>query len=151
MPSFSWTVSGSSSTAAAAAAGQGVPGAELLPRDLELDDDGDLLVDGADLVISSGQKAIEQDLASRLRIIRGEFFLDRGRGVPYLSDVWVKNPNLNVVRSAFRDAILGTPGILEITQFALTLDTATRTAILDFTATTDFGEIRAETLNLAEV
>lgn len=122
-----------------------------LPRDLQLDSSGDLLIESNDLVLSSGRTAIEQDLASRLRIIRGEWFLDLDRGLPYFEDLFRKGPNLNAFRAEVRETIEATPGVVELIDLTLTEDRATRSLVIDFRARTDAGELVADSLPLLEI
>ena len=107
--------------------------------DLLLDDTGDLDLSEDGLQLVDGNDAIEQHLLIRLRLVKGEWFLDERVGTPYYSRVLIKNPDLEAVRLVFRRVILTTPGILSLSSFSLTLDTTTRVASLSFTATKDDG------------
>jgi hypothetical protein len=103
--------------------------------DLDVGADGDLsLVDGID--------AIRQHLKIRLQFFRGEWFLDTRLGVPYFEEILRKSPDLNVVQSLFRDVIRTTPGVVEITEFALDYEGTTRTLSLDFRALTTDGPLQ---------
>lgn len=111
--------------------------------DLKLDANGDLEIgpDG-DLIIVRGVDAIMQHLRIRLQFFRGEWFLDTRLGIPYYEEVLRKAPDLNVVQSLFREAILTTPGVLSISEFALDYDGVARKLSLDFQALTTEGELR---------
>lgn len=110
--------------------------------DLKLDlETGDLVLEDGDLLLDSGQEAIQQNLYQRLKCYKGEWFLDLSDGVPYYQDILKKNPNPLTVDAALKTAILGTPGVLELTSFNLNLDTVTRTLYLDFIVDTIEGEI----------
>lgn len=155
--SFSWTVSdpapSTSSTEAAPSADPAVAGAGAadLPKDLRLDSSGDLLVEANDLQLATGQDALAQDLASRLRLSRGDWFLDLDDGLPYFEDVFQKNPNLNAFRAEARAAIEATPGILELIELNLRADRATRELVVDFRARADLGELAASGVVLLEI
>ncbi len=102
--------------------------------DLEIGSDGDLIiVDGID--------AIAQHLRIRFQFFLGEWFLNRLLGVPYFEEILRKAPDLNVVQSIFRDVILTTPGVLEITKFLVDFDGVTRQLSLDFDANTTEGPL----------
>jgi hypothetical protein len=108
--------------------------------DLALDTlTGDLDITGDELHVIDGDDAIIQHLAIRLRLFRGEWFLDETIGMPYYERVLVKNPDLVAVRSAFRQAIITTPGIASLDKFSLALDSATRKLTVEFTAIKDSG------------
>lgn len=102
-------------------------------QDLDLAGDRASLVTGAD--------AVAQKIGVRLRLFRGEWFLDERVGVPYYEQVLVKNPNLVAIRSLFRRAIATTPGVEEVTSLDLTVDTAQRRAEVSFRARANDGEI----------
>lgn len=108
--------------------------------DLALDNNLDLGLTGDRLSLVEGADAIAQKVGIRLRFIRGEWFLDERIGLPYYTDVLVKNPDLTVVQSLFRRAIASTPGILEIVRFSLTVDAARRVARVEFQARADNGD-----------
>lgn len=89
---------------------------------------GDLAVPIAFL---RGAAAFAQRLTCRLRMFRGEWFLDKRQGFPYIEAVLRKNPDLALVGSLFRRAILSTPGALSILQFELNLDSPARVLTID--------------------
>lgn len=96
-------------------------------------DNTDIGIVGGNLTIVDGTDAIAQHLLIRLRFFKGEYQLDRSIGVPYFEDIFVKNPSLVVVRAIMREVILETPGVLEITRFDLSVDSAIRQLNVDFT------------------
>jgi hypothetical protein len=100
---------------------------------------GDLDLTGHRLNLTTGEEAIEQNLRVRLRFFLAEWFLDRSQGIPYYRDILVKNPNLLLVRSLFRTAILNTTGISSVDSLDLTLDKQARKLTLAFQATMDTG------------
>ena len=102
--------------------------------DLALDGNGDLDLSDNEAHLVDGDDAIVQHAQIRLRLFRGEWFLDTRVGMPYYEQILVKNPDLVVVRALFRRAILETPGIEEITAFDLQFDASTRRMRLTFTA-----------------
>ena len=87
--------------------------------DITLDTDGDILVTGSDLTLTTGADAIKQHLSQRLKTFYGEWFLNAEQGVPYLQQVLKKNPDMTVLDSIFKREILNTPGILQLTEFSL--------------------------------
>lgn len=108
--------------------------------DLKLDTtSNDLAIDGGDLVLVDGLDAISQHVRLRLLTLRGEWFLDRTAGTPYLQSIFGKVASLDPVASILRDKILATPGILSFESFSLELDPRTRELSLAFQALTTGG------------
>lgn len=102
---------------------------------------GDLDIQNHRLVLLDGVAYIRQKLAARFKFFLGEWFLDQREGVPYYRDVFVKNPNLDLIRSLFRRLILGTPGVLSLPRFELVYDEANRRASFDFEAVVTGGTV----------
>ena len=110
--------------------------------DLSLDDTGDLLInDTGDLVLLEGVDATAQHLLISLRFFQGEWFLDLRIGFPYFEEVLVKAPDLNVVQSLFRDAILETEKVISVSELELDYDGTTRTLAVSFRAQTTEGPV----------
>lgn len=108
--------------------------------DLKLDPvTHDLDLSTNDLQIVGGDDAIVQQLAIRLQFFLGEWFLDQNVGIPYWTEVFVKDPRLTAIRSFYREAILTTPGIAALTELALEFDRAARRLRVLFTAVKDDG------------
>jgi len=113
--------------------------------DLRLTDTGDLYIgDDGDLEIITGLDAIRQDLTLRLQTFRGEWFLDERVGIPYFQDILVKSPDINVIRSIFREAILTTDGVVAIDDLTLDYEGATRKLSISFSAQTTSGTLTFE-------
>jgi hypothetical protein len=101
----------------------------------------DLVTDATDLQLVEKEDAVGQHLSQRLKTFAGEWFLDLRLGVPYFSQVLVKNPDPVVLDSVFKSEIIHTPGIVELRQFDLRLDAGTRQLQLSFTAVADSGAV----------
>jgi hypothetical protein len=102
--------------------------------DLELSATGDF-------VWIEGPAQIRQRIAARLKFWLGEYFLDVRQGVPYLRDVLVKNPDLNVIDSLFRRIVLSTPGVLSLSNFAIRFERAERRIYVTFHAKVEGGVV----------
>lgn len=81
--------------------------------------------------IVRGVEAIRLRILARLKFFKGEWFLDLRQGMPYFEAVFVKNPDVSLVQSIFRRAILSTPGVQTIIRMSTQLDRATRTFTID--------------------
>ena len=116
------------------------------PIDLALD------AAGTDLVMpprfTRGLEAVVQGIKVRLRRVRGEWFLDRDGGVPYIATDIVPESeallgqkfNATKARAAIRDEILKAPGVVELLALAASFESATRTLRIEFRVRTGFGD-----------
>lgn len=108
--------------------------------DLTLDPNThDLAVTNYDLSLNAGLPLIQQRLKQSLWFFLGEWYLDITDGVPYYENVLVKAPVQLTLESTFKQAILDTPGVLELTKFDLEYTNATRQLALDFQVNSFYG------------
>lgn len=114
------------------------------PIDFLLDDDGDLVMP---LQFSRGLPAVAQGIRCRMLLFRGEWFLNLDAGVPYYQDLLGKKPNLALARNIFRDAILSTPGVLEILELEVSFEPGNRALSVRWKVSTEFGDT-ADSLNV---
>lgn len=102
---------------------------------------GDLALDLAgDLRTVDGAEAIRQHVEVRLTLVRGEWFLNEREGIPYFEEILVKGVDLDRVKRIFTEAIIGTPGVVEVPSFQIT-DLGARRWSIDFQARADTGEV----------
>ncbi len=101
---------------------------------------GDLDITSGELTMLDGTDAIAQHLSIRLKMFKGEWFLNTDEGMPYYENILVKNPKIAVVVSLFKKAIQSTPGVAELLSIEPDYDPDTRTLSLDFAARTTEGE-----------
>ena len=95
-----------------------------------------------------GREAVAQSIRCRLRLFRGEWFLDQSIGVPYLKNDQVPQAqailgrrfNATSTRAEIRAAILGAPGVLEITSLEVAFVIATRALTITANVSTLFGD-----------
>ena len=100
--------------------------------DLDLKNGSPYFIDGPDY--------IRQKLSARFKFFLGEWFLNQLEGVPYYRDVFVHDPDLDVISSMFKRLILKCPGIISLNSYAMALDPASRAASFSFQATCDGGD-----------
>ena len=116
-----------------------------MAQDILLDDTGDLALVGGDLVLAGGADALLQHVRMRLQFFLGEWFLDDPTdpqiGTPLFQKVLIKNPDRGVLESVFRDRILGTPGIKDVTALSLDYQGSTRTLRVSWAATAGVGAL----------
>ena len=107
---------------------------------------GDIDLAAGDFYLNDPLEAVRQHLVSNLRAFRSEWFLNLDQGVPYFQEVLRKNPNPIVIDAIFKEAIINTVGVKELTSFDLTFDTESRKMFLDFSVDTIEGELNFENL-----
>ena len=115
-------------------------------RDLAVDTDGDIYIedDTGDLAGVSGVDAVISDLRARLETFLGEYQWDTEIGVPYRQEILGQKPSRGRLEEIFRAQCLDTPGIVDVLE--LTVVRSERTVTITFRATTDLGEVIADTL-----
>lgn len=76
---------------------------------------GDWYVVNGDLAgvdnVAGTPAAVLQDILQRLRTVYGECFMDNTIGLPYFTQILVKNPNLDQINVFIKNEILATPGV----------------------------------------
>lgn len=99
----------------------------------------DLTLVNGDLVILDGAERVRQHLAIKLRLWRGEWFLDEEFGTPYLTDILGKQISLGGSVAALKTSILEVDGVQAITRFDFEFNRSSRNLVVDFDVTTPFG------------
>lgn len=70
----------------------------------------DLILDAANnIAICTEPYAIAQDVASAIRLFKGECWYDTTRGVPHFQEILGHQPSLSVLKSALQTAALTVP------------------------------------------
>ncbi|WP_331692536.1 hypothetical protein [Pandoraea sputorum] len=103
----------------------------------KLDADGDYVLGGAAAFLTNSPEAVAQAVATRLRLIRGEWYLDTTVGMHW--DKALGKHTQGAADSAIRTCILGTQGVVEITDYASRLAPDTRAMTVTATITTIYG------------
>lgn len=107
--------------------------------DLKLTD-GDIELEGNDFILTERIEAIQQHLSQRLKTFLEEWFLDKRIGIAYLQQILKKNPDPVVVDSILKKEIINTPGVTELTRFAIDISSS-REMTLNFSAKSTDGPI----------
>ena len=74
--------------------------------DILLNSDGDILIEGNDLQLSTGVEAMQQHLSQRLKTFLNEWFIDKRTGIPYFEHVLRKNFDPVVIDTVFKREII---------------------------------------------
>lgn len=110
----------------------------------------DILLDsGGDLYISpQGDITIGNSVAQKIRIrllwLEREWRWDTDRGLPYMGELFVKNPDIDGFESLIRSEIFEIEEVTEVRDVLVDYDPRTRAAIIKYTALTDFETIQEE-------
>ena len=108
---------------------------------------GDLDVSTGAFVTLTGPEYAAQKIRQRFKLILGEWFLDTTKGVPWFQNVLIKNPNLELIKSLFRDEILNVPGIIGVKDIEAQFTPAARTLSLAYVAVYQTGATLNEVLS----
>jgi hypothetical protein len=117
--------------------------------DIALNTSGDLLFTQQDLQTVIGVNEIAQNLKIRLGTFLGEYYLNTLVGIPYYEEVFVKPANQIRVDSLFKNEILNTNGILELTKYESGFNGTTREYTINFSVRTVTGETIDQQLELS--
>ena len=108
--------------------------------------DGDIqfaIVDGID--------SVSQRLTQRLRFIRGEWFLRKRRGIPYLTDLLGLPENRPLVHQIIARESLDVADVLEVVSIDINFDSAIRDQTIKVRVRSVFGEVEVTTAVLEDV
>lgn len=103
---------------------------------------GDLKLDATGQpVFAEGVEAIGQDIRTRLRWFKGEWFLDARTGFPWFQRVLGRRVTERVVELLLRRAILTTPGVARLASMRVSIDRRSRELTATFSAVTPDGQV----------
>lgn len=106
--------------------------------------EGDLFIYNNNLVIVTGVDEVAQAIRCRLRMFRGEWFLDLREGVPYIQEVFRKvgGQRLPILKAMFRNIIVDTNGVESVREIDLVpSEDGSRHWLLSFIAVTTDGAV----------
>ena len=111
-------------------------------KDLLLDKDGDLyLTPNGDISLTD---SVRQAILIRLRWFLGEWIFNTSFGMPYYSQILVKNPSTAVIEQLFRQQILSVSEVIRIESLSVQIDKRLRKCHVKFKAQTTQGAIEEE-------
>lgn len=105
----------------------------------KLDEDGDYRLGSqqADFHVDTPE-AVAQAVATRLRLLAGEWFLDLAEGTPYQGGVWGKHTRATY-DPVIRERILDTEGVTAIAAYDSAFDGDGRILTVSCTVETEYG------------
>ena len=107
----------------------------------EIRGDMALNADETDCVFVEGLAAVEQQIEAGVQVFKETWHYDLNAGL-VIENIFVKDPDLRLVRLAFYDFLLAVPGVVTVASANLRVDSDTRTLFVDFEVQTDFGPLQ---------
>lgn len=113
--------------------------------DIALTTSYDLDTSSLDLKLVDKAEQVHQQLLIKLKLWRGEWFLDTEFGTPYLQQILGKQLTLSGALAALRKSILEVEGVRQILSFSYSFSNSTRKLTVEFTADTPYGIVEVIT------
>lgn len=101
----------------------------MIGRDLLLNNDHDLAIEGFDLKLTNDSQIVAQRVKQELLTIKGEWFLNEELGVPYLELLGQKNSTQSI-NSTLISHIMRIKGVKEIIFLKVEEDKASRQMVI---------------------
>lgn len=113
--------------------------------DIALSSNHDLDTSSLDLKLVDKAEQVRQQLLIKLKLWRGEWFLDTEFGTPYLQQILGKQLTLSGALAALRKSILEVEGVRQILSFSYKFNNSTRKLEVEFAADTPYGIVEVIT------
>lgn len=113
--------------------------------DIALSSNHDLDTSSLDLKLVDKAEQVRQQLLIKLKLWRGEWFLNTEFGTPYLQQILGKQLTLSGALAALRKSILEVEGVRQILSFSYKFNNSTRKLEVEFTADTPYGIVEVNT------
>lgn len=95
-----------------------------------------------------GTPATAQAVTTRLRLFKGEWFLNLNSGVPWYTEVLTKPARLAQINTLIRNVILQTQGVASLSKFEMVFSSDIRKLAVSFTGTTVWGDEFTDVIGL---
>lgn len=110
--------------------------------DIKLDPEThDIFIDTNKMVLTDDKETIEQKIKIKLLFLYKEWFLDVTEGLPYISKIAVKNPELAQIETLIRNTLLSVDNVTEVQELVLEFDAPSRTLTVTGIVLTSEGDI----------
>ncbi len=110
--------------------------------DILLDSNGDLYISPhGDIALGN---SVAQKIRIRLLWFEREWRWNVDEGLPYMSDLLIKNPDIDTFESIVRSKIFEVEEVTDVRDVLITYDSKTRAATIYYTALTDYETIKEE-------
>lgn len=112
--------------------------------DLKLTAAHDIEITNGDAVLADESVQVAQHCKIRLLFWQGEWILDYTKGVAYLGGIYSRSVSQELKDQILKDAIVNTPGVKSLIDYAFGMDYAAHTALVTFEASTIYGDVIVE-------
>jgi hypothetical protein len=109
------------------------------------DENGDYAINS---FIEDGPATV-QAVYSKLKLWRGEWFLNGNLGVPYMESILGKPRKLHDIERTIKRIILSVEGVSRLTSFTIRLDRNTRHLTISYSARTIYDEDIGDVLGVS--
>ena len=86
----------------------------------------DIVIDNTSFAFVYDDDKILQAVKNRLKVFKGEWFLNLDSGVPYYQEIFTKPVNVGNVESILKQTVLETDGVQLLTFFETSFDGTSR-------------------------
>ena len=97
----------------------------------------DLAIENGDFVHIDEVQSVVQRVTIKLKLWRGEWFLDTDQGTPWIQDILIKQVSESGSAAALRASILEVEDVQAIDKFEFSINNETRDFALTFNAKID--------------
>ena len=111
-------------------------------QDILLDESGDIRLNEYGDASLTG--SVIQDVNVHLRWFLGDWPFDESKGVDWFGEAFVKNPDTDQIARMIRSEIAGIDGIKSVENVSVSMDNATRTAVIQWVAKTTEDILKSE-------
>lgn len=108
-------------------------------KDFKLDSAHDLAIENGDLTFVEDNEEIKQNIPLRLYWIQGEWYYNRGLGIPWFSKIFKLNVSPVAKREFIVQAIQSIPGVRSIKKLEQTIEG--RAGALAIQVETDYSTV----------
>lgn len=120
-----------------------------MPFDLKLDASNQVIIkDNGDLEIFGGIEEMAQNIETELSTHQGTHVTDDEYGFPYLTLVFIKNPNDALISAVAKSLLLNRGDVISVSRMTSTFNQGTRKHSLSFGAETTEGALNARGLGI---
>lgn len=105
----------------------------------------DIVIDKRNVKTTQGEAALAQLCENRLLMLKGDYFLDKTQGIPYISKVFVKTSDKSLIDSFFKSTLLNTSGVKSIISYTGKYIGLSRAYQIEFKVNTNLGEVSGDT------
>ena len=105
------------------------------------DDSNNIVLENGRFIFLTEAEEVRQLLLHRIKLWKKDWFLARSRGIDYKNNILIKNPDGNIVKSEFKNAILGTKDVVSLKSLDILQDNETREMFITGEILTTYGVI----------